>query len=77
MTPERWCAMGNHFRPKTAFPLIRGKLARDCAKCIEDRAHRRFRQIQPPPPAGLDAGVDIDAIHFKRGLVAPHLRRAR
>ena len=87
MTEERWCPSGQHWRKRADFrSMPKGKTARDCTDCelkARERSHINRLMDEAAQLTGKahlrisPDGVDIDAIHFKRGLVAPHLRRAR
>lgn len=72
---DRWCPLGQHLRPLTAFRGIDTpaglRLARDCRWCEGRRAQVLKARALPM------TGVDIDAVHFKRGAVAPGLLARR
>lgn len=76
----RHCATGQHWQPTDRFRRrANGVLSRDCTTC-EDR-RRRLRNLlrgrpnmntvrgAPCLPTREFPGVDIDAIHHKRGAV--------
>lgn len=75
----RWCPRGQHSKPTTAFRTATagGKMARDCIACeqAQTEALRARRAAAGEPVSTRMDGVDIDAIHFKRGAGAPHMRR--
>lgn len=79
----RWCPRGQHAKPETEFRTTTtgGRLARDCITCEKLAAEAIRERVRKGAAAKEGAGsfrtdrVDIDAIHFTRGAVAPHLRR--
>lgn len=86
----RHCASGHHFTKVEFFKVFKssGRIARDCRGCVRARADRmaanaalaRCLLIPPIEASKPDAsfpGVDIDAIHYKRGLVSPALLARR
>lgn len=85
--PTKWCGTGNHFPLATNFRPG----SRKCLGCEEQIRKRRMGSdgvqlekpyvpittehwANPDRPGDL-RGIDIDRIHYKRGLVASNKRK--
>lgn len=75
---DRFCPTCSRFRRERMFRVISGhaggfgsnlKLARDCVECEDARIRRSKGQAIAGRPQSDVSGVDIDAIHYKRGAV--------
>ena len=66
---DRYCPTCSQWRSESIFRVIGEKrLARDCKECEDFRAKRACLARSRPDPTDF-SGVDIDAIHYKLGLV--------
>lgn len=67
---ERFCPTGNHFRKLVYFnQTIAGRPHRDCKDCELAKSFGRKTALGGRIIEQKMDGVDIDAIHYKLGLV--------